>query len=197
MHNCLFDELNLQSPSLSSVYRIYKALDAQYINNAVENNHKFSGSCATTLVVRNNSLLALNVGDSRIILSKNGGAESSDLTDDHKPEKQSEFSRVVESGGELYRMSSNLKTSEVRYYFVRTYADLQKVNEIEKKQNGLIYGPWRVKPGGLSVSRSFGDVESKLAQYGGVAETVVSEPELSEHDLTNLDFALLGCFLKR
>lgn len=62
---------------------------------AEEEKHKFSGSCACTLMVLNNSLLAINVGDSRAILSTNKGEEVKDISKDHKPSFINEFSRII------------------------------------------------------------------------------------------------------
>ena len=45
----------------------------------------------------------------------------------------------------------------------------------------MMYGPYRVLPGKLSVSRTFGDIEAKLetAPYEGKKGVVIAEPELS------------------
>ena len=32
----------------------------------------------------------------------------------------------------------------------------------------MLYGPYRVLPGRLSVSRTFGDIEAKFEKFGGV-----------------------------
>jgi len=43
----------------------------------------------------------------------------------------------------------------------------------------MLYGPYRVLPGRLSVSRTFGDIEAKLEKYGGKPGVVISDPEIS------------------
>ena len=43
-----------------------------------------------------------------------------------------------------------------------------------------IIGPIRVLPGRLSVSRTFGDPEAKLAFRGGSKSVVISEPQIKE-----------------
>lgn len=50
-------------------------------------------------------------------------------------------------------------------------------------------------PGRLSVSRTFGDIEAKLEQFGGNSKVIVSEPEIRVHDIheSNDDFFVLGC----
>ena len=43
--------------------------------------------------------------------------------------------------------------------------------------------PWRVSPGRLSVSRTFGDIEAKIEQYGGKPGVVVAIPDIFKIDL--------------
>jgi protein phosphatase PTC2/3 len=56
-------------------------------------------------------------------------------------------------------------------------------------------GPLRVLPGRLSVSRTFGDIEAKLSQFGGNPNVVVATPEITSFKLNtgNHDFIVLGC----
>ena len=197
LHNHLFDEINLSAMTLPLLTRLYQNLDQLYMNTAIDNNLKFSGSCSTTLVVQPNGLGVINVGDSRVLISRRGGREAIDLTIDQKPERDIEFARVADNGGDLYRISSNMKTGELKHYFVKTRNEISSVNELERNSPGLIFGPWRIKPGGLSVSRSFGDIESKVPQYGGTPGTVVADPELFFCPLDDLDFVLLGCEIIR
>jgi len=42
----------------------------------------------------------------------------------------------------------------------------------------VILGPFRVLPGRLSVSRTFGDIEAKKPKYGGNPKVIVAEPEI-------------------
>lgn len=58
-------------------------------------------------------------------------------------------------------------------------------------------GPHRAFPGRLSVSRTFGDIEAKLPEFGGNPKAIICTPEirvltLSEDD----DFIILGCSYK-
>ena len=58
-----------------------------------------------------------------------------------------------------------------------------------------IIGPYRVSPGGLSVSRTIGDVEAKLEKYGGNPNVVIPKPDIFTYDLNkdDIDFFILGC----
>ena len=53
-----------------------------------------------------------------------------------------------------------------------------------------MFGPHRVLPGRLSVSRTFGDIEAKNPKYGGKDGVVIAQPEMKKdfHD-----FIVLGC----
>ena len=193
LHNRLISRLDLEGLLIPSIKEIYKQLDEEYLEVAIEHKHHFSGSCAITAMIINDSLVVINTGDCRAVLSADGGSTIKQGSKDHKPGEMTEFSRVVQSGGELYRMSSNLKTGQQNFYFVKTYTQLKKVNELKKNAKHLLFGPWRVKPGGLSVARSFGDIESKVSAFGGIEGPITSEPDIFEYDIEGLDFVFLGC----
>ena len=55
-------------------------------------------------------------------------------------------------------------------------------------------GPFRVLPGRLSVSRTFGDIEAKKQKYGGNPRVIVAEPEIKSFKVTDAyDFVILAC----
>lgn len=49
------------------------------------------------------TLIFINIGDSRAILSKNGGRDLSICSYDHKPQFFGEMQRIFKNGGQLYR----------------------------------------------------------------------------------------------
>ena len=52
----------------------------------------------------------------------------------------------------------------------------------------------RVHPGKLSVTRTFGDIEAKDADFQGMPNCVSVEPEIAKFRLSkNDDFIFLGC----
>ncbi len=52
---------------------------------------------------------------------------------------------------------------------------------------------WRIKPGGLSVSRTLGYSECKLREKGAVPEVITAEPEVKVIDIdAQMDFVILG-----
>jgi len=88
-------------------------------------------------------LYVANVGDSRSILSCELGAKVYPLTRDHKPIDPVESKRILENNGKIYRAQNQMSSRN------------------GMKEN-VILGPYRVLPGRLSVSRTFGDAEAKL-----------------------------------
>jgi len=55
-------------------------------------------------------------------------------------------------------------------------------------------GPERIFPGRLSVSRSFGDVEAKLLDFGGNPNVLIATPEIKAFRIKkDHDFIALGC----
>lgn len=43
----------------------------------------------------------------------------------------------------------------------------------------MLYGPYRVLPGRLSVARTFGDIEAKMEKFGGKRGVIIAEPEIA------------------
>jgi hypothetical protein len=55
-------------------------------------------------------------------------------------------------------------------------------------------GPFRVFPGRLSVSRTFGDIEGKKTKYGGNPRVVIATPDVKVFKVEdNYDFLVLAC----
>lgn len=62
-----------------------------------------SGSCAIVLLVLDNTLYFMNVGDSRAILSQKAGQRIVQCSRDHKPQRESEAARIFQHDGIVYR----------------------------------------------------------------------------------------------
>lgn len=111
-----------------------------------------------------------NVGDSRAVLSGEGGKKIFPLSLDHKPCDEVERKRIIEAGGQIYQTA------------------IPKTLEIDQE-----YGPHRVLPGRLSVSRTFGDLEAKIEQLGGNPKVVIAEPDIKAFRVTEShDFIVMG-----
>jgi serine/threonine protein phosphatase PrpC len=71
------------------------------------------------------------------------------------------------------------------------------INGTEKESlNGqILFGPFRVLPGRLSVSRTIGDVEAKNENFGGNPNVIICDPDIFIYDLKKdkIDFFIMGC----
>ena len=56
-----------------------------------------------------------------------------------------------------------------------------------------INAPWRVLPGRLSVSRTFGDVQAKDENFGGNKTAIIALPDINEIELDDkYNFIVVG-----
>ena len=98
-----------------------------------------SGSCACVILIINNTLYAINLGDSRALLSSNSGQTLRQITRDHKPEDPIEKERIENAGANVF------------------YANTVIINGIPTVLKESDYGegfrfPYRINPGGMCVS---------------------------------------------
>lgn len=77
------------------------------MEEARETNHEGfvdnSGSCAIVVLIVNDICYVANVGDSRAIMSANGGKNVLELSKDHKPNEEGEAYRIIHEGGKIYQ----------------------------------------------------------------------------------------------
>ena len=130
-----------------------------------------SGSCGIMLMIQGKKCIIANIGDSRLVIFKNKSL--SFTTTDHKPDSIIEKARIELSGGKLYKAQSLLPIY----------------------QNGTrIEAPWRIMPGRLSVSRTFGDIQAKNEKFGGNKTTIIALPDITEIELDDeYNFIVMGC----
>ena len=105
-------------------------------------------------------------------INREGGTRIYPLTRDHKPIDELEQKRILEAGGQIYQTAAPMGHSD---------------------KAELIVGPYRVLPGRLSVSRTFGDVEAKSEKYGGNPNVVIATPEIKSFKIgKDHDFIAMG-----
>lgn len=159
-----------------------------------------SGSCAIVAFIIEQRIYIVNVGDSRAIMSCDGGNYCVNLSEDHKPNDENEQKRILANGGHVYQTQTITRGDTFKQVQTITYqpgADnslvCQQANQREENPN-IIYGPYRVFPGRLSVSRTFGDIEAKREKYGGNPNVVIATPDIKEFEINDkMDFIILGC----
>lgn len=62
-----------------------------------------SGSCAIIVLIVGETCFVGNIGDSRAIMSIDGGKKIKLLSKDHKPEDDDERKRIQDAGGKVYQ----------------------------------------------------------------------------------------------
>ena len=149
--NFLRDNLDyyLFNSKLFPAYPIQAAKEAfinaekGFMSKAIDQSKKAlvdkSGSCALIALIINDTLYAINLGDSRALLSSDSGQNLYQITRDHKPNDPLEKRRIEKSGAKVY------------------YANTVVVEgkEVELKESDYGEGftfPYRISPGGISVS---------------------------------------------
>ena len=118
--------------------------------------HK-SGSTATVAFIVGDTVYTANCGDSHAYLFKEG-RDPIKYSDDHNTDNQVECERVRQTGATVEQEEISIRKGCCK---------------VEK----LRVGKHRVWPGGLAVTRSFGDFSAKLTAFGGVANSILSQFE--------------------
>jgi len=121
-----------------------------------------SGSCGIILLIKKNKCIIANIGDSRLVIFKNRKIVFSTI--DHKPNYIIEKARIEMAGGKIYQTPS----------IFPLYQNGKKVDI-----------PYRVLPGRLSVSRTFGDIQAKDERFGGNKTVIIALPDITEIELND------------
>ncbi len=177
LHNYICSNSNFPFNIPLAIKEGFINADRDYLTKFNKIGNKFidnSGSCALVLLVVENKIYVINLGDSRCLISMKNGQIQKDVTIDHKPNFPNEKARIYLNGGKIYRTKNN-------------------INNINDSTVSL--GPFRVLPGKLSVSRTIGDSAAKIKELGGNPKVIISEPEIFEYDYLSddIDFFILGC----
>lgn len=182
LHELLTRQPTFASDKQAALRAAFAAAETQCLSVARASGDR-SGSCALICLLERDRLILANLGDSRGVLGSHRGRVAVQLTNDHKPEADQERTRIFAHGGHIFRSK---KTTE-REVLDSAGRSSEAVEEIR-------YGPFRVEPGGLSVSRTIGDLPAKDASRRGNPKCVIAEPELSELQLTaDHDLLVLAC----
>ena len=137
----------------------FKAKEAIDENGEIKDS---SGSCGIILLIKKNRCIIANIGDSRLVIFKNRKITFSTI--DHKPNYIIEKARIEMAGGKIYQTPS----------IFPFYQNGKKVDT-----------PYRVLPGRLSVSRTFGDIQAKDERFGGNKTVIIALPDITEIELND------------
>ena len=170
---------------IKAIRESFKKAESQFYHIAYDPKTKTlldqSGSCALIMLIVNNELYSINLGDSRALYSYDTGKFLLQITRDHKPNDEVEKRRIEKYGGKVYYANKIQKNGK----------------EIELKEEYFGKGftfPYRVSPGGLAVARTIGDFYAKLPELGGIRGLVSPDPCINVLRIDQKsDFLIMGC----
>lgn len=81
---------------------IFHSLDEEFCVSAIESEDA-SGACGTVVLFKNNEAVIANVGDCKALYCNMQTHELREVTRDHRATNKSEFSRISQSGGDIYK----------------------------------------------------------------------------------------------
>lgn len=119
------------------------------------------------VLIIDDDIFVVNVGDSRALSTKSylDGliyvSQVNQITKDHKPSEPEEFQRIVAAGGYIYQTQTIIKNGFPTSQVMQVKIDRPVEVDSDEEDNPYV-GPFRVFPGRLSVSRTFGDSEAKI-----------------------------------
>lgn len=183
LHKMILENSNFPDNPVAAIEQGCAQAEHDFCKFALkQTNIEKSGSCGIVLLIIEEKVYLANIGDSRAIVSEMGGKSCSNLTTDHKPEELREKERIERNGGKV--MKNN---------YLDTYKFLMPM-----LNNRICELPFRLYPGGLSVSRSFGDITAKDVQLGGNPNVLIAKPDVYVYTVDkNTDFIYVGCYVKR
>ncbi|CAD8174005.1 unnamed protein product [Paramecium octaurelia] len=167
LHQYIIKEDCFPSNPRLAISRGIEKAEKNYLQLADQKVLDKSGSCAVIALIVDKAIYIANIGDSRAILSHQGKCSS--ITVDHKPSSENEQQRITKLGGQIYQAQIQISSGDVQF------------------------GPYRVLPGRLAVSRTLGDAEAKLPKYGGIQGVISAQPDIFQITVTDQDFLILAC----
>ena len=101
-----------------------------------------SGSCALVMIIINDVLFSINLGDSRALYSYDTGKYLYQITRDHKPNDEIERKRIENAGGKVF--------------YANTVTRNGREIELKEEDFGKNFSfPYRISPGKIAVSFLF------------------------------------------
>lgn len=176
LHNFIIKNKHFPSNPEKALIQGFEEADNYFLTNiSIPENNK-SGSCALVILCINTDIYIANCGDSRAIASFNFGTRTNAITIDHKPNNPKELERIKSNGGSIY-------------------LSIPQSTSLDNDNGSFHKGTYRINPGHLSVSRSFGDVDVKNEAFGGIKGILIATPEVFKINIIkdSIDYMLIGC----
>ena len=122
----LSDE-NFTTNTQKSISESFQNLDLEFLEKAYKQSPiDTSGSTALVMLILDDFLYFLNTGDSRAILSRNGGRGVIQCTRDHKPSRDTECARIIKNQGLIYRVANVRGKHDPQMITAKSFMELEK-----------------------------------------------------------------------
>lgn len=167
----IINDVSFPDEPIEAIKSAFSKADAYLLKEEMvsydNNNFDSSGSCGLILLIIRDFCYCVNLGDSRSIYSENSSHRVKQLSIEHKPNINDEKERILLAGGSIFKTETFINNEDTI--------------------------TWRILPGQLAVSRSFGDIEAKSSRFGGNPSVLISSPDITVFQLNNKsDFIVLG-----
>ena len=181
---------DIRTSILSSLNSLERKFNKKY-NNDLDNIRDESGACILIILIINNDMYIVNVGDCRAIISMNNGSKIKPLSIDHKPNNPKEYKRIIENNGHVYFDDDEYTFKERNLNNIKIIKKFEEFDKYEIKEDFPIF---RTFPFHLTYTRSLGDITYKKEELGGIEGMIISDPEIFTLDLTEkeIDFIVMG-----
>ena len=143
LHKYIFNSQLFPSDVTKAVRESFKKADDTFRSMVYDQQNNIlkdkSGSCALVMLILNNYLYAVNLGDSRALYSYDTGKYLYQITRDHKPNDEIEKRRIEKAGGKVFYANTVTRNGK----------------EITLKEEDFGKGfsfPYRISPGKIAVS---------------------------------------------
>ena len=169
---------------LKAIIEAFKNSESNFFQMAYDMNSKIlldkSGSCALIILILDNLIYSINLGDSRALYSYNSGNVLLQITRDHKPNDIIEKARIEKYGGKVY------------------YANNEVINDKKMEIKDEKFGEdftlhYKISPGDLPIARTIGNFYAKMPEFGGIKGIISPDPCINTFRVDDKsDFILMG-----
>lgn len=168
LHNCIFEDVCFPTKPKQAIINGCIRADSEFLQFADEE-CDISGAFSVIVLIIGNKCYVANTGNAKAVISLDK-SKSLMISQSHTTENSDEFTRIIKAGGKVCKdFALDLKG--------------------RKKETG----DFKVLPIKQNYTRSFGDMDGKLAKYGGVPGVITAEPYVKSFKIKEKhDFILLG-----
>lgn len=154
LHKYILRDDNFPNDPVEALRVGFEKAEAEFLRLSLTKDGKClrekSGSCALVLLFVRDRCYVANLGDSRAVMSLDGGTKTVDLSKDHKPCEETEKNRILRAGGKIYKTQVQTisvdETVEDNDKSKSKAVCIREEQEFKIKEE-IVNGPYRVFPG--------------------------------------------------